>query len=63
MSEQELKGIKRYRSILKERGFRGLIQQEGWKVAVLLFLFFLGKGLVWLVIFFGGYEAIKEIFS
>lgn len=51
--------LKRYRKILKEKGWKGLIKEEGWKVGVLLFLFFLIKGLVWLAIFYGLFEAIQ----
>lgn len=51
-----------YRTVLKEEGWKGLVVKLGPKAAVLLFLFFLGKGLVWLFIFYGGYELIKNAF-
>jgi hypothetical protein len=51
--------LKRYRKIVKEEGWKGLIQKEGWKVGVLVFLFFLIKGLVWLVIFYGLFEWLN----
>jgi len=51
--------IKKYRTIVKEQGWKGLIKQEGWKVAVLLFLFFLLKGLLWLAIFYGAFELFQ----
>gem|GEM_PF-1618784 len=44
------KGWKAYRKILKEEGVKGLVQKAGWKVAVLVFLFFLVKGLAWLAV-------------
>jgi hypothetical protein len=50
--------FKRYRQTLKEEGWKGLIRKEGWKVGVLLFLFFLVKGLIWLAIFYGLFEAV-----
>jgi len=42
--------LKKYRIILKEEGWKGLWQKAGWKVALLLFMFFLIKGLLWLII-------------
>jgi len=50
LSQAELKGIKAYRKILREEGFKGLVRKAGWKVAVLVFLFFLIKGLAWLIV-------------
>tara|TARA_B100000579_G_C22772002_1_gene824469 strand:+ start:157 stop:330 length:174 start_codon:yes stop_codon:yes gene_type:complete len=49
-------------SVYKEKGLKGLIQEKGWLVALFLFCFFLGKGLMWLVIAKGGLELIKSIF-
>lgn len=54
--------VSQYRAILKEEGWKGLVIKLGPKAAILLFLFFLGKGLVWLFIFYGGYELIKNAF-
>jgi hypothetical protein len=45
-----VKSLKYYKSVVKQVGFKGLIRQEGWKVGALLFLFFLVKGLMWLII-------------
>jgi hypothetical protein len=56
------RGMAYYRSVLKEEGWKGLLKKLGPKAAILLFLFFLGKGLVWLFIFYGGYELIKSAF-
>ena len=51
--------FKKYRAILKEHGWKGLIKKEGWKVGVLLFLFFLIKGLIWLAIFYGLFKTVS----
>lgn len=56
------RGISYYRTVLKEEGWKGLIKKLGPKAAILLFLFFLGKGIVWLFIFYGGFELIKKTF-
>lgn len=56
------RGLTFYRAVLKEEGWKGLFLKLGPKAAILLFLFFLGKGLVWLFIFYGGYELIKNTF-
>tara|TARA_B100000427_G_scaffold310042_1_gene299552 strand:- start:39 stop:224 length:186 start_codon:yes stop_codon:yes gene_type:complete len=45
-----LKWLKEYKDIYKERGFKTLIKEKGWVVALILFLFFLTKGLLWLLI-------------
>jgi hypothetical protein len=42
--------VKKYIAIYKESGFKGLIKEAGWKAATLVFLFFLVKGLLWLII-------------
>tara|TARA_B100000700_G_scaffold229031_1_gene253134 strand:+ start:151 stop:315 length:165 start_codon:yes stop_codon:yes gene_type:complete len=39
-----------YKNIYKKRGLRALITEKGWVVGVVLFLFFLIKGLLWLLI-------------
>jgi len=36
--------------IYKEDGFKILIEKKGWSIAGVLFLFFLTKGLLWLLI-------------
>ncbi|GCD78187.1 hypothetical protein JCM31826_16690 [Thermaurantimonas aggregans] len=46
--------IKKYQLILREKGWKGLIAEAGWKVAILLFMFFLIKGLAWLAVIYGG---------
>ena len=45
--------IKKYRKIVKEKGWKGLKQEAGWGVVAVLFTFFLVKGLIWLAIFYG----------
>lgn len=52
--------LKKYKTILKEEGWKGLIKKEGWKVGALLFTFFLVKGLVWLAIFYGLFEVFSD---
>jgi|TARA_B100000530_G_scaffold109913_1_gene68449 hypothetical protein len=42
--------FKEYIEIYKERGLKELIKEKGWIIAVILFFFFLGKGLLWLLI-------------
>ena len=49
--------FRKYKRILKEEGWKGLIQKEGWKIALLLFLFFFLKGLLWLAL---GYWAFNQ---
>mgnify|MGYP001162736392 CR=1 FL=1 len=41
---------KEYKNILKERGLQALVREKGWVVGLVLFLFFLIKGLLWLLI-------------
>ncbi len=45
-----IRGFKAYKKVLKEEGFKGLVQKAGWKVALGLFMFFLVKGLLWLIV-------------
>lgn len=52
--------FKKYKFILKEEGWKGLIRREGWKVGALLFTFFLVKGLLWLAVFYGLFEVIVD---
>ena len=49
-SIQSMKGLKEYRRIWKQEGIKGLVAKAGWKATILLFLFFLIKGLLWLAI-------------
>ena len=46
----QLKFLKKYTKIYKESGFKGLLNEGGWKFGILIFLFFLIKGLIWLLI-------------
>jgi len=62
MKEKKQNAIKTYRKILKEEGLSGFIKKVGWKVAFLVFMFFFVKGLIWLFIFYGGYELIRQLF-
>ena len=52
--------FKEYIQIYKERGFKALMKEKGWVVVLFVFLFFLGKGLLWLLI---PYLVAKGIFS
>tara|TARA_B100001287_G_C22178727_1_gene298133 strand:- start:220 stop:390 length:171 start_codon:yes stop_codon:yes gene_type:complete len=36
--------------IYKEKGFKSLIKEKGWVVGIVIFMFFLIKGLFWLII-------------
>ena len=36
--------------IYKEKGFKTLIKEKGWVVGFVIFMFFLIKGLLWLII-------------
>jgi len=49
-----------YKEIFKSKGLKGLIKEKGWMIAVILFFFFLGKGLLWLLI---PYLVAKGLFS
>ncbi len=49
-----------YKNIYKERGFKALIKEKGWVVGLILFMFFLIKGLLWLLI---PYLVAKGLFS
>lgn len=49
-----------YKSVYKRAGWKGLAKELGPKAAIALFLFFLIKGLLWLAVFYGGYEAIAS---
>lgn len=53
-----VKQLKWYRSILREEGWTGLTKKAGRPVAIGLFLFFLLKGIAWLVLAYGGFELI-----
>ena len=51
---------KEYKDIYKERGLKALVKEKGWVVGLVLFLFFLIKGLLWLLI---PYLVAKGLFS
>ena len=42
--------LKEWKTIYKEEGFKVLIQKKGWTVAFVVFIFFLTKGLMWLLL-------------
>ena len=42
--------FKKYIKIARKDGFMAVIKQAGWKVGILIFLFFLIKGLMWLLL-------------
>lgn len=44
------KSFSKYTEIYKQDGFKGLLRVGGWKLCILVFLFFLIKGLLWLLI-------------
>ncbi len=46
-----------YKAVYKRTGWKGLAKELGPAAAIALFLFFLIKGLVWVAILWGGYEA------
>tara|TARA_Y100000746_G_scaffold229810_2_gene240165 strand:- start:517 stop:693 length:177 start_codon:yes stop_codon:yes gene_type:complete len=50
MSFLKPKFIVKYTKIYKEGGFKAVAKEGGWTVLILLFLFFLIKGLLWLII-------------
>ncbi|WP_170266472.1 hypothetical protein [Phaeocystidibacter luteus] len=52
--------LAQYKSVYKRAGWKGLAKELGPVAAISLFLFFLIKGLIWLAIFYGGYEAISS---
>ena len=52
--------LKYYKQVLKEEGWKGLVAKLGWKVAIGLFMFFLIKGLLWLVVLYGGVEFFRS---
>ena len=53
-----MKQLRLYRSILREEGWSGLTKKAGKPVAIGLFLFFLLKGIAWLVLAYGGFELL-----
>ncbi|QNR26110.1 hypothetical protein [Croceimicrobium hydrocarbonivorans] len=53
------KGWKYYKHVRKQHGWKGLVKEAGWPVAIGLFAFFLIKGLVWLAVFYGLFKAVE----
>jgi len=47
----------------RSAGLKGLLRKLGWPAAIALFSFFLLKGLVWLLIIYGGWELIAKWIS
>ena len=52
------KFLSKYTQIYKQGGFKGVIKEGGWKIVIYFFLFFLVKGILWLII---GYETVKLV--
>ena len=52
------KFLSKYTQISKEQGYKGVVNEGGWKIFIYLFLFFLVKGILWLII---GYETVKLV--
>lgn len=42
--------ISTYISIFKKQGFKGVLKHGGWKIVIGIFLFFLLKGITWILI-------------
>jgi hypothetical protein len=59
---QQISTYKKYRLLYKKEGLKGFIKKAGWPVTIGLFMFFLVKGLIYLAIFYGGFEWIKRVF-
>jgi len=53
-----MKQLRLYRSILREEGWAALVKKTGKPAAIGLFLFFLLKGIGWLVLAYGGFELL-----
>lgn len=53
-----MKTIRAYKLILRKEGWAGLSKKAGRPVAIGLFMFFLLKGIAWLVLAYGGFELI-----
>lgn len=51
--------IKEYKAVYKRAGWKGLAKELGPAAAITLFMFFLIKGLIWLAVFYGGFEALS----
>ena len=53
-----MKQLRLYRTILREEGWAALSKKAGRPVAIGLFMFFLLKGIAWLVLAYGGFELL-----
>jgi hypothetical protein len=53
-----MKQLRLYRTILREEGWAALSKKAGRPVAIGLFMFFLLKGIAWLVLDYGGIELL-----
>ncbi len=51
-----MKQLRLYRSLLREEGWSALVKKMGKPAALGLFLFFLLKGIAWLLLAYGGFE-------
>ena len=56
------KFLYRYIDIYRKEGFKGVYQEGGRKFFILVFLFFLIKGIIWIIILFYGGKGIFNIF-
>ena len=50
----------KYFKIYRENGLKALIKQGGWKMGFLIFMFFLLKGILWILV---PYLLAKGFFS
>lgn len=55
-----MKWIRKYKKIYKEGGYKAVIKEGGWTMLILLFSFFLLKGILWLVLGYYAKEAIVD---
>ena len=55
------KGWKYYKQVRKQQGWKALVKEAGWPVAIGLFAFFLIKGLVWLAVFYGLFNFANSL--
>lgn len=54
----KMKWIRKYKTIYKQGGVKAVLKEGGWLMLLLLFSFFLLKGLLWLAIGYFAKEAI-----
>ena len=45
-----VKFLEEYIAVFKEDGFKGVLRKGGWEILIIFFMFFLVKGLLWLLI-------------